>query len=119
MKWFVILYLPVLFISFFIFLRAWYRYLDLKESFRNMLPDVEKECVNAYYRYHLFYYRYNHLNKKIKNELVRRFETLAKYDREKADQLIRAEKRMWGSLMVMSVCLAIGLFAFFRSVIWK
>ena len=119
MKWFVILYLPVLFISFFIFLRAWYRYLDLKESFRNMLPDGEKECVNPYCRYHLYYYRYNHLDKKIKDELVRRYETLAKYDREKADQLIRAEKRMWGSLTVMSACLAIGLFAFFRSVIWK
>ena len=82
-----------------------------------MLPDCEKECVNAYYRYHLFYYRYDHLNKKIKDELVRRFETLAKYDREKADQLIRAEKRMWGSLMVMSVSLAIGLFAFLPKII--
>ena len=119
MKWFVILYLPVLFTSVFLFLRAWYRYLNLKEDFRNMLPDCEKECVNPYCRYHLFYYRYDHLSKKIKDELVRRFETLAKHDKEKADQLIRAEKRMWGSLMVMSVCLAIGLFAFFRSVIWK
>ena len=82
-----------------------------------MLPDVEKECVNPYKRYHLFYYRHNHLNKKVKDELVRRFETLAKYDREKADQLIRAEKRMWGSLMVMSVSLAIGLFAFLPKII--
>ena len=117
MKWFVILYLPILCISVFIFLRAWYRYLNLKEVFRNMLPDCEKECVNPYKRYHLFYYRYDHLNKKIKDELVRRFETLAKYDREKADQLIRAEKRMWRSLMVMSVSLAIGLFAFLPKII--
>ena len=119
MIWFVILYVPVLCISVFFFIRAWYRYLNLKEDFRNMLPDCEKECVNAYNRYHLFYYRNNCLNKKIKDELVRRYETLAKYDREKAGQLIRAEKRMWDSLRVMSVCLAIGLFAFFRSVIIK
>ena len=117
MKWFVILYLPILCISVFIFLRAWYRYLNLKEDFRNMLPDSEKECVNAYFRYHLYYYRYDNLSKKIKDELVRRFETLAKYDREKADQLIRAEKRMWRSLMVMSVSLAIGLFAFLPKII--
>ena len=113
MKWFVILYLPVLCISVFIFIRALYRYLNLKEDFRNMLPDSEKECVNAYYKYHLYYYKYDLWSKKIKDELVRRYETLAKYDREKADQLIRVEKRMWGSLTVMSVCLAIGLFAFF------
>ena len=48
MKWFVILYLPVLFTSVFLFLRAWYRYLNLKEDFRNMLPDCEKECVNVH-----------------------------------------------------------------------
>ena len=82
-----------------------------------MLPDGEKECVNSYNRYHLYYYRYNHLDKKIKNELVRRVETLAKHDREKADQLIRAEKRMWGSLTVMSACFAIGLFAFLPKII--
>ena len=119
MIWLVILYVPLICVSVFFFIRAWYRYLNLKEDFRNMLPDCEKECVNPYKRYHLFYYRYDHLSKKIKAELVRRYETLAKHDKEKADELICAEKRMWGSLMVMSVCLAIGLFAFFRSVIWK
>ena len=113
MSWFIILYLIVFGVVLVLFIRALYRYLNLKEDFRNMLPDCEKECVNPYKRYHLFYYRYDHLSKKIKDELVRRFETLAKHDKEKADQLIRAEKRMWGSLMVMSVCLAIGLFAFF------
>ena len=108
MTWFVILYLPVLCISVFIFIRALYRYLNLKEDFRNMLPDSEKECVNAYYKYHLYYYKYDLWSKKIKDELVRRYETLAKYDREKADQLIRAEKRMFVFLTAVSVCSMIG-----------
>ena len=77
-----------------------------------MLPDSEKECVNAYFRYHLYYYRYDNLSKKIKDELVRRFEPLAKYDKEKAEQLIRAEKRMWDSLRVVSDCLMIGVYLF-------
>ena len=113
MKWFVILYFPVLGVSVCFFVRALYRYLNLKEDFRNMLPDCEKECVNGYGKYNLYYYRYDLWNKKVKAELVRRFETLVKYDREKAEQLIRAEKRMWDSLRVLSVCLAIGMFLFF------
>ena len=117
MTWFVILYLPVLCISVFIFVRAWYRYLNLKESFRNMLPDCEKECVKGVGRYNLYYYKYDIWNKKIKDELVRRYETLAKYDREKADELIRAEKRKWDSLREVTVCLAIGMFAFLPKII--
>ena len=55
MKWFVILYFPVLGVSVCFFVRALYRYLNLKEDFRNMLPDCEKECVNAYGKYNLYY----------------------------------------------------------------
>ena len=110
MTWFIISYLIVFGVVLVLFIRALYRYIDLKEDFRNMLPDMDKECVNGLNRYPLFYYRYNHLNKKIKDELVRRYETLRKYDREKADQLIRAEKRMWVSLTAVSVCSMIGAY---------
>ena len=110
MTWFIISYLIVFAVVLVLFIRALYRYIDLKESFRNMLPDMDKECVNGLNRYPLFYYRYNHLNKKIKDELVRRYETLRKYDREKAEQLIRAEKRMWVSLTAVSVCSMIGAY---------
>ena len=110
MTWFIILYLIVFGVVLVLFIRALYRYIDLKEDFRNMLPDMDKECVNGMRRYPLFYYSYNHLNKKIKDELVRRYETLRKYDREKAEQLIRAEKRMWVSLTAVSVCSMIGAY---------
>ena len=110
MTWFIILYLIVFGVVLVLLIRALYRYIDLKESFRNMLPDMDKECVNGLNRYPLFYYRYNHLNKKIKDELVRRYETLRKYDRDKAEQLIRAEKRMWVSLTAVSVCSMIGAY---------
>jgi hypothetical protein len=75
-----------------------------------MLPDMDKECVNGLNRYPLFYYRYNHLSKKIKDELARRYETLRKYDSKKADQLIRAEKRMFVFLTAVSVCSMIGVY---------
>lgn len=110
MTWFIISYLIVFGVVLVLLIRALYRYLNLKESFRNMLPDMDKECVNGMRRYPLFYYRYNHLNKKIKDELVRRYETLRKYDSEKAEQLIRAEKRMWVSLTAVSVCSMIGAY---------
>lgn len=110
MTWFIILYLIVFGVVLVLLIRALYRYIDLKEDFRNMLSDMDKECVNGLNRYPLFYYRYNHLNKKIKDELVRRYETLRKYDREKAEQLIRAEKRMWVSLTAVSVCSMIGVY---------
>ena len=115
MTWFIILYLIVFAVVLVLFIRALYRYLNLKEDFRNMLPDIDKECVNGIHKYPLYYYRMQHSfsKNKIINELARRYETLRKYDREKAEQLIRAEKRMWDSLRVMSVCLAIGMFLFF------
>ena len=48
MKWFVILYLPILCISVFIFLRALLRFIKVKEFFGNTLPDNEKECINGF-----------------------------------------------------------------------
>ena len=112
MTWFIILYLIVFGVVLVLFIRALYRYIDLKESFRNMLPDMDKECVNGLNRYPLFYYRMQHSfwNNKTINELARRYETLLKYDREKAEQLIRAEKRMWVSLTAVSVCSMIGAY---------
>ena len=75
-----------------------------------MLPDVEKECVNGVHRYPLYYYSCDLLRKKIKDELARRYETLQKYDREKAEQLIRAEERMFVFLRAVSVCSMIGVY---------
>jgi len=110
MTWFTILYLIVFAVVIVLFIRALYRYLNLKEDFRNMLPDMDKECVNDFNRYPLYYYSNNFLRKKIKDELARRYETLRKYDREKAEQLIRAEKRMFAFLRAVSVCLIIGVY---------
>ena len=75
-----------------------------------MLPDMDKECVNGFNRYPLYYYSCDLLRKKIKDELARRYETLRKYDRDKAEQLIRAKKRMWVSLTAVSVCSMIGAY---------
>ena len=110
MTWFIILYLIVFAVVIVFFIRAWYRYLNLKESFRNILPDIDKECVNGMRRYPLYYCNCDLLRKKIKDELARRYETLQKYDSEKAEQLIRAEKRMWVSLTAVSVCSMIGVY---------
>ena len=110
MTWFIILYLIVFAVVLVLFIRALYRYLNLKEDFRNMLPDMDKKCVNGMRRYPLYYYNNGLLRKKIKDELARRYETLLKYDREKAEQLIRAEKRMVAFLRAVSVCSMIGAF---------
>ena len=110
MTWFIILYLIVFGVVIVLFIRALYRYLNLKEDFRNMLPDIEKECVNGVHRYPLYYFSNNLLRKKIKDELARRYETLQKYDSEKAEQLIRAEKRMVAFLRAVSVCSMIGAY---------
>ena len=110
MTWFIISYLIVFGVVLVLFIRALYRYLNLKESFRNMLPDIDKECVDGMRRYPLYYYSCDLLRKKIKGELARRYETLQKYDREKAEQLIRAEKRMFAFLTAVSVCLMIGAY---------
>ena len=112
MTWFIILYLIVFAVVLVLFIRALYRYLNLKEDFRNMLPDMDKECVNGIHKYPLYYYRMQHSfsKNKIINELARRYETLQKYDREKAGQLIRAEKRMFAFLRAVSVCLIIGAY---------
>ena len=110
MTWFIILYLIVFSIVLFFFIRALYRYLNLRESFQNMLPDIDKKCVNGMRRYPLYYYSCDLLRKKIKDELARRYETLQKYDSEKAEQLIRAEKRMFAFLRAVSVCSMIGAY---------
>lgn len=110
MTWFIISYLIVFCVVLVLFIRAWYRYLNLKESFRNMLPDMDRECVNGMRRYPLYYYNCDLLSKKIKGELARRYETLLKYDREKAEQLIRAEKQMVALWRAVSVCSMIGAY---------
>lgn len=110
MTWFIILYLIVFAVVIVLFIRALYRYLNLKESFRNMLPDIDKECVNGMRRYPLYYYNCDLLRKKIKDELARRYQTLQKYDSERAGQLIREEKRMFVCVRALSVCLIIGVY---------
>ena len=56
MIWLVILYVPLICVSVFVFVRAIFRHIDAKEYFWNNLPDCEKDCINCLPRYPLFYY---------------------------------------------------------------
>jgi len=116
MKWFVILYLPILCISVFLFLRALFRFIKVKEFFWNSLPEGDKECINGFPnglpRYPISdYYKKHPLPwaKETVDELLKRNEILLKYDKEKAKQLILAEKQLFYSLN--TAVIATGIFA--------
>ena len=57
MIWLVILYVPVIGVSVFVFVRAIFRHINAKEYFWNNLPDCEKDCINCLPRYPLFHYK--------------------------------------------------------------
>ena len=110
MIWLVILYVPVMGVSVFFFVRGIYRHIDAKEYFWNNLPDCEKDCINCLPRYPLFYYKMRSTpwNDKIAENLVKRNKVLMEYNREKAEQLIRAEKELFWSWSAGA--LATGIF---------
>ena len=98
MIWLVILYVPLIGVSVFFFVRAIFKHIDAKEYFWNNLPDCEKDCINCLPRYPLFYYKGCWgWRGKIAEELEKRNKILMEYNREKAEQLIRAEKDLYWS----------------------
>ena len=116
MKWLIILYLPVLCISVFIFLQALFRFIKVKEFFGNTLPDNEKEYINGFPngfpRHPISNYYKEHLlpwTKETVDGLLKRNEILLKCDKEKAEQLILAEKQMFYSWN--TAVIATGIFA--------
>ena len=113
MTWFIILYLIVFGGSLFFYLRALFRWFRIKWYFQNTLPYSEQECIKVFPRYPLWYYRmcstpwYN----RIAEDLVERNQILMEYDREKAEQLILAEKQMFWFWSTGAH--ATGIFAFY------
>ena len=113
MKWINILFLVAGGISVFIYVLALVRWFQIKWYFQNTLPYSEQECIKVFPRYPLWYYRmcstpwYN----RIAEDLVKRNQILMEYDREKAEQLILAEKQMFWSWSAGA--LATGIFAFY------
>ena len=112
MIFFVILYLIVMGVSVFIFVRAIFRHIDAKGYFWNALPNCEKDCIDRLPRYPLSHYkqRMTPWNRKISEELVKRNKVLMEYNREKAEQLISAEKELYWSWSAGAI--ATGIFAF-------
>lgn len=117
MIWLVILYVSVMGVSLFIFVRALFRFFNVKEYFWNILPDKEKDYINGfpnglprysisnYYKEHPFLW-----TKESVDELLKRNETLSKRDKEKAEQLFLSEKQVFYSLN--TAVIATGVFAF-------
>ena len=104
MIWLIILYLLVIGVSIFIFVRALFMFFVVKEYFWNTLPDNEKECINGFpncFPRHPIsdYYKEHPLpwTKETVDGLLKRNEILLKYDKEKAKQLILAEKQLFYS----------------------
>lgn len=112
MTWLIILNLAVLCVSVVFYVRALFRYYEVKEYFRSILPGSEKECITSFPRYPLFYYRMRSTpwNKRIAEKLERRNRVLMEYDREQAEQLILAEKRMYW--VWIPIGLSISVFAY-------
>ena len=116
MTWLIILYLIVLAGSICIYVRALFRFIKEKEFFWNSLPEGDKECINGFPnglpRYPISdYYKKHPLPwaKETVDELLKRNEILLKYDKEKAKQLILAEKQLFYSLN--TAVIATGIFA--------
>lgn len=114
MKWLIILYLIVLAGSICIYVRALFRWFQAKRYFRNALPYCEKECIKFFPRYPLWHYRMcsTPWYDKIAKDLVKRNQILMGYDKENAEQLIRAEKQLFWSWSVGGVATAIFAFAY-------
>ena len=112
MTWLIILYVTVLVVSLFFYLRALFRWFRIKWYFQNTLPNCENECIKVFPRYPLFYYkmRPSPWNKRIAEGVVRRNEILMKYDKENAEQLIHADQELFWSWSAGAI--ATGIFAF-------
>lgn len=116
MTWLIILNYVVLALSGFVYVRALFRYFSLTWYFQNILPDCERDCIKFFPRYPLFYYkmRPSPWNKRIAEGVVRRNEILMKYDREKAEQLILAEKQIFFSFGPFAFTTVIAVFSVLR-----
>ena len=119
MTWLIILYLIVLAGSICIYVRALFRFIKVKEFFRNTLPNNEKDCINGFPnglpRYPISGYYQKHplpWAKETVDELLKRNETLSKCDKEKAEQMFLSEKQMFYSLNTAIVATAIFAFAY-------
>ena len=116
MIWLIILYLLIIGVSIFIFVRALFRFFKAKEYFWNALPDNEKEWINGFpngfprhpiskhYMEHPFPWTGETVN-----GLLKRNEILSKCDREKAEKLFLSEKQMFYSWN--TAVIATGIFA--------
>lgn len=105
MIWLVILYVPVMGVSVFIYVRALVRWFQIKWYFQNTLPYCEQECIKVFPRYPLWYYKMRSTpwNDKIAEDLVRRNKVLMDFDKAKAEQLIHAEKQMFFSTIPVGI----------------
>ena len=114
MKWLVILFLAAGAISVFIYVRALFRWFKVKWYFQNLLPACENECIRIFPRYPLVYYKMRSTpwNDKLAEDLVKRNRILMEYDREKAAQLILAEKQMFWSWIPIGLATAVFLYLF-------
>ena len=112
MKWLIILFLAAGAISVFIYVRALFWWFKVKWYFQNLLPACENECIRIFPRYPLFYYKMRSTpwNDKLAEDLVKRNRILMEYDREKAEQLIRAEKQMFYSTIPVAIVTIIAVF---------
>ena len=114
MKWIIILFLVAGGISVFIYVRALVRWFQIKWYFQNTLPYSEQECIKVFPRYPLWYYKMRSTpwNDRIAEDLVKRNQILMDCDKEKAEQLIRAEKQLFWSWSVGGVATAIFAFTY-------
>jgi len=120
MIWLVILYVPVIGVSVFFFVRALFGFIKVKEFFWNTLPDNEKECINGFPngfpRYPISNYYIKHTlpwTKKNADELLKRNDILLKCDKEKAKQLFLVEKQMFYAWNTAIIASGIFIFLFF------
>ena len=114
MKWINILFLVAGGISVFIYILALFRWFQIKWYFQNTLPYSEQECIKVFPRYPLWYYKMRSTpwNDRIAEDLVKRNQLLMDCDKEKAEQLIRAEKQMYWSWSVGGIATAIFAFTY-------
>ena len=111
MKWINILFLVAGGISVFIYVLALFRWFQIKWYFQNTLPYSEQECIKVFPRYPLWYYKMRSTpwNDRIAEDLEKRNQILMEYDKEKAAQLILAEKQMFFSTIPVGIATIIAV----------
>ena len=114
MKWLFILFLVAEVISVFIYVRALFRWFRIKWYFQNTLPYCEQECIKVFPRYPLWYYKMRSTpwNDRIAEDLEKRNQILMEHDKEKAEQLILAEKQMFWAWIPIGLATAVFLYLF-------